>query len=548
MENNKLENIKMYNIMGRSIKILLTIVLSLLFFTNCEDQLDKSPLGELTSETFYNNEADFEAASLAPYSTILNLYYEQFGRGWFAGIWMPDDDSRNERGNDNVEEFIWLPDNGDFRWVWETSYRGIMRSNVILDRLPVAEGFADEDNKPRYEAEAKFIRAYFYFILVRNFGNVPLIPELIKTLDDSRVGNSQPGEVWDLIESDLEFAVSNLPDEWDPDNVGRATSWAARALLGKALLFRAQWEGNDAKYGEALAQLNPIIGRFSLIPDYADNFREESENNTESIWEIQMTRGDFNPWLTTDFGMEQNQNVGAAGTGRKIYSGAACDNNICAPGANGQGYGQIVPTQSLIDEFEPNDARLRHTAYTDTTDVYVEGTNYNPQWSVTGFNVSKYIRPMIITGFPNNWSGNNERVIRYADVLLMAAECELLGNSDVSAAAGYINQVRERARNYYEIFYGTPAPAGTLPDRPTNVSVEEMMDYLMHERRVELAFEVHRYDDLVRWHRAGLINIATDIDFGNTLANQNWDTKHLLKPIPQIEIDNNENLSQNPGY
>ena len=123
-----------------------------------------------------------------------------------------------------------------------------------------------------------------------------------------------------------------------------------------------------------------------------------------------------------------------------------------------------------------------------------------------------------------------------------------MGNGNVERAAELINQVRERARNFYEILNGESAPEGTLPERPDNVSVDQMMEWLMHERRVELAMEVHRYDDLVRWHRAGIINIKNDIDFGNTLANQNWAERHLLKPIPQREIDNNPNLDQNTGY
>jgi len=542
----KLNNIKM------RISIIATLLLTTLVYTQCEDKLDLAPLGELNSETFYKSEKDFEAASLAPYSTILNLYYEQTGRGWFKGIWMPDDDVRDERGrNLNTEIFQWLPNNGDFGYLWDESYKGIMRANVIIDRLPAADNFSDEANKARFEAEAKFIRAYFHFILARNFGNAPVVPELIKSLDDANLPNSQPGEIWDLIESDLRFAAENLPSEWDGDNVGRATSWAARGILGKALLFRAQWEGNNAKYGEALEQFNAIIndGPFELVDDFGDNFRLETENNAESIFEVQMTRGDFNPWLPTDFGLSGNQNVGAAGSGRKIFSGASCDNDNCAPGFNTFGYGEALPTQSLIDEFEENDPRLYHTAYTDTSDVFtVDGDKYNPLWSVTGYNIAKYIRPYDPSGFPPNITTNNERVLRYADVLLMAAEAELLGNGNVTRAAELVNMVRKRARDFYEILNEMPAPAGTLPDRDGSVSTEQMMDWIMHERRVELAMECHRYDDLVRWHRAGLINIATDIDFGNTLANQNWNERHLLKPVPQGEIDINPNLNQNTGY
>lgn len=534
--------------MKRYIKTCLFTAGCLFLYSECDDKLDLGPLGELTSETFYQSEKDFEAASLAPYSTILNLYYDQNGQGWFQGVLFPSDDVRNPQGSNDQVEFIWLPNNGHFSYIWNESYKGIMRANVVIERLPEAQNFTDEANKARFEAEAKFIRAYFYFILVRNFGTPPLVAEVIDNIADSRIGNSQPGEVWDLIEEDLRFAKANLPDTWDESNIGRSTSYAARALLGKVLLYRAQWEGNNAKYGEAITEFNEIVnsGMFRLMDDFGDNFREETENNAESLFEIQMTRGDFNPWLPTDFGLAQNQNVGAAGSGRKIFTGTGCHIGECAPGANAFGYGQVHVTSSLQNAFEENDPRIYHTYYREGEDY--AGTPYDPAWSITGATPAKYIRPFIAEGNPPNITSNNERIIRYADVLLMLAEAELLGNNNVIRAAGLINEVRDRARNNHEIIYGEPAPEGALPPHSDNVSVDQMFEWLMHERRVELALEVHRYDDLVRWHRAGLINISTDVDFGNTLANQNWNERHLLKPIPQGELDNNQNLQQNPDY
>ena len=258
-----------------------------------------------------------------------------------------------------------------------------------------------------------------------------------------------------------------------------------------------------------------------------------------------MTRGDFNPWLPTDFNAA-TQNVGAAGTGRKIFTGTSCHNGECAPGANSFGYGQVHITTSLQNEFEPDDPRIFHTFYRANDDY--AGMPFDPAWSITGATPSKYIQPFIADGFPPNHSSNNERVIRYADVLLMLAEAELLGNNNVGRAAELINEVRARARNNYEIVNGAPPPAGLLPDRSSAATADQMFDWLMHERRVELALECHRYDDLVRWHRAGLINISADIDFGNTLSQQNWNERHLLKPIPQGELDNNANLTQNRNY
>lgn len=529
----------------KSITLGLACVLA---FATCDDKLDLSPLGELNEQSFYNTEKDFEAASLAPYSTILNLYYDQSGSGWFRPVMYPSDDVRNQLGNNDIEEFNWLPNNGDFRNVWDESYKGIMRANVVIEQLEDADGFSDESTKARFEAEAKFIRAYFYFILARNFGDVPIVTSVITSIEDTRVSNSQPGEVWDLIESDLTFAAENLPEFWGDNNVGRATSYAAHALLGKAQLYRAQWLGEESKYQDAITNLQAVVnsGQYSLVEDYGDNFSEEAENNPESVFEIQMTRGDFNPWLPTDFGLAGNQNVGAAGTGRKIFTGTGCNQGNCAPGSNQYGYGLAHITSSLQNEFEPNDPRIYHTFYQEG-DQYADSV-FSASWSVTGATPAKYIRPFAASGFPPNISTNNERIIRYSDVLLMLAEAQLLVNGNVQRAAELINQVRERARNNYEIVYNEPAPDGLLPDRPAEVSADQMHEWLRHERRVELALEVHRYDDLVRWHQAGIINIPTDVDFGNTLANQNWNERHLLKPIPQREIDNNPNLSQNSGY
>ncbi len=534
--------------MKRYIKITASWMIGLLTFSECNDKLDLLPVGELNSESFYNNEKDFEAASLAPYSTLLNFYFNQDGSGWLRPVLYPDDDVRNPQGNNSIEEFIWLPNNGDFNFIWENSYKGILRANVVISQLTEATGFADETTKARFEAEAKFIRAYLYFILARNFGNVPLVTSVITTIADTRVGNSAPGEVWDLIETDLDYAANNLPEKWDQENTGRATRYASLALLGKVQIFRAQWFGNEVKYGEAITNLEAVVnsGQYSLTENYSDNFDEEHENNPESVFEIQMTRGDFNPWLPTDSGLAGNENVGAAGTGRRIFTAAGCNQGNCAPGGNVDGYGNVHITNSLKNEFEENDPRIYHTFYREG-DMYA-GEPYSPAWSITGATPAKYVRPFSTGGFPPNISTNNERVIRYADVLLMLAEAQLLGNGNVARAAELINQVRERARNNYQIVYGEASPANLLPERPATATVEQMHEWLRHERRVELALEVHRYDDLIRWHRAGIINIAVDVDFGNTLANQNWNERHLLKPIPQGEIDNNPNLKQNPNY
>ena len=530
-------------------KIIL-LFFALFIFTECEEKLNLSPIGQLDSESFYQSEEDFTAAILSPYSNLTIYFHNQDGEDYMRPIMMPSDDARDTRGENRDEEiFNWIPNNSRFANIWENTYEGIMRANVIIDRLPEADNFSDEDNKIAYEAEAKFLRGFFNFILARHWGTPPVVDRLITSLEETRVSNSEPGEIWDLIESDLRFAADNLTEEWDEDNRGRATSWTAKALLGKAQIFRAQWMGEPAKYCDAVDNLEEVIssGPYQLISDFGDNFRESAENNAESVFEIQFSRGDFNTWLPVDQELQNNAQVGYAGTARKVYTGAACDNDKCAPGGNVFGYGSILPTPAIAQAFEPNDARRVQTVFVEG-DMYTEDDVYSAEWSLTGHNIAKYNKPFVTSGFPPNYSGNNERVMRYSEVLLLAAEANLLCDGDAQRAAELVNLVRERAREYHEVWYGSAAPAGTLPDRTSSVSEDQMMEWIIEERRVELAFEGKRYDDLVRWHRAGIIDIATDIDFGNELANENWSEQHLVKPIPQREIDNNEALSQNPEY
>ncbi len=176
--------------------------------------------------------------------------------------------------------------------------------------------------------------------------------------------------------------------------------------------------------------------------------------------------------------------------------------------------------------------------------IFLEGDDFNgapyqAAWSITGSTPAKYVKQENLEfRFPLNISTDNERVIRYSDVLLMLAEAKLLGSNDITGAATLVNLVRRRAD-----------PSGViLADRSGAVSKDQLFKWLMHERRIELAFEGHRYNDLVRWHRATLINIKTDINFGRATANTSWDPKHLIKPIPQRDRDLDANLQQNPGY
>lgn len=531
----------------KKIKVFIVSVSCCLFLTDCEKQLDLAPLGELNDQTYYQTEEHFDGASLSVYNTLLNFNWEAYtGWGKMGGILMPDDDMMPSNNSSNDEEdFNWNPSNKQFSFVWAELYKGVQRANVIIDALPKAQGFKDDSRKARYEAEAKFLRAYFNFHLALNWGTPPVIESAVRDYEGTLVANSQPGEIWDIIISDLSFAKENLPEVYDDANVGRVTKGAANALLGKVYLFRAQMEGNTGDYTNAVNALNEVVnsGQYSLVENYGDNFSIEHENNPESVFEVQISNvgsANNNQWLPNDFGTPGNQDVGSVMSGRLAFIRPACGpTGVCAPRNGDAGIGKVATSPSLMDAIEENDPRRPHIFFLEG-DPYDLGENvtFDAEWSVSGSTPSKYLVESSPVGFPSISDYNNDRIIRYSDVLLMLAEAKLLGSGDVAGAAELVNQVRERADPGQEI----------LEPRSSGASVEEMFAWIMHERRIELAFEGWRYYDLVRWHEAGLIDIAIDVDFGREPANAAWSPTYLLKPIPQSDLDVNPNLSQNTGY
>jgi hypothetical protein len=290
------------------------------------------------------------------------------------------------------------------------------------------------------------MRAYFNFILAINWGNPPLLTTVVTAVDQTRQPNSKPGEIWDLVVSDLTFAKQNLPATWNPANTGRATSGAASGLLGRVLLYRAQWENKPALYTAADAEFTSIIssGRYNLRPNFSDNFALATENNAESLFEVQFAYGRDNNWFA-------NEEGGGSGTGRYIMWRAACEQGKCADGANAVGYGFMHVVKPLQDAFEPNDPRRKQTIFMEGDSFPASATpRFKAEWSVTGSTPAKYVlgdkTGAEVTGWQPNMGTNNERVLRYADILLMSAECKILGPSmDLAGAARLINMVRRRA-------------------------------------------------------------------------------------------------------
>jgi len=379
----------------------------------------------------------------------------------------------------------------------------IARANNLLDA-------ADTITTPTEQtainvAEAKFARAFAYFNLVRTFGEVPKIDFRIETQDQAIVPKSTIPEIYALIDEDLQDAVANLPLSWETRFVGRLTQGAALALQAKTLLARNNFSGT-------LSAARMVIesGQYDLSVPYNMIFREQSENSKESVFEIQ-AHYDQN---TRDVGITYANRQGLRGAGEFDL-----------------GWGWNVPNEILLDAFEEGDPRK------DVTVLYSGQVNEPYGEDIPGnldrqyWNKKVYTDPSIraSTGSrTGDWF--NFRVIRYADVVLMAAEAaNELGQTDL--ALEYLEQVRARARG------GNPA---ILPEVTTR-DQDELRQAIRHERQVELGMENERFFDLVRW--------GIDVETFHAAGKTNYQTKHRFIPIPQAEIDRSGGvLEQNPDY
>lgn len=403
--------------------------------------------------------------------------------------WVPDGD---QLWMDDVDNFRFTSTNQAFNGIWVYDYEGIARTNMALNYLTddaiVTKIGMDPELRKRSIGEASFLRAYYYFDLVNNFGDVPVVLKPLKTFNEAyEVAKRVPkAQVWDLINADLANAKNNLPSSKFSNSAEpwRASKGAVIALQAKSALF-------NEKYSDVITLINELqaLNFYSLNTNYFDSFDQTKEfTDNEVIFAYNHQ------------------------TGKTPSNG----NGYCAP----LGWGFFAPTPDFINAFEPNDPRLGYTV------------------DVSKQNVYKLLGEKTGANKGNDDAGNNKIYIRYADVLLWKAEAlNELGNT--TEAITIINQIRGRARNTVTIT-GTTAPAGTLPDRPASSDKALVKTWLMQERRVELGLEGERFLDLKRWKTAKTILTA---------QGKNFQDKNYLYPIPKGEIDKTAGvITQNPGY
>ena len=480
----------------------LSLLAAVLMVACGDDFVEVDPINE-NSEDFFNSEEDYQDALVGAYdllqATYLNVMVGEIASdNTLAG----GESATDTPGIQEIDNMTHTPVNQQLRDIWGWMFAGVNRANYILE----FQDKIDFSGKDQIIAQARFLRAYYYFELVKWFGDVPLaVDQRLLFGDQFNVDRTPRTEVYAQIEQDLIFAAETLPATQAEE--GRITSGAARALLGKAYLYQD-------KFTEAASALDQVIaGPYDLVDDYSTIFELEGENNIESVFEVQYTDKEG-----AGFGCLQcsEGNVAVGFNGIRNYSGPLFDS----------GFSFNVPVQEAYDAFEPGDSRRDIAILNIEEFAAANGATYNEGHEHTGFYNRKYIarKGDANLGDANLTNPNNYRSIRFADVLLMAAEAHnRKANPNDALAREYLNRVRRRA--FGDTDHDIAASGATLTD------------FILEERRLELVGEGHRFFDLVRTGRA-----AQNIP-GFT------PNKNELFPIPTIEIQLAGNRwEQNQGY
>jgi hypothetical protein len=471
--------------------ILLTVIS---IFGCKKDLLNSTPYGQSTSADYWRNADDAIAASNALYSFIGDEYiFAHTEQTW--DICSDDQWRAGDHPEDQaIEEFTYEPSNPQLNDSWSRKYEVISRANAVLINVPDIE--MDEALKTRILGEAHFIRGLMYWQFYRIYGQVPIITEEQVKGNTYNVPKASIEEMKTIIESDFTKAAESLLLENDDVNIGRATKGAAWGYLTKFYVYQENW-------AKAIETGNKVIsGPYALAAHFGDNFKPATKNNPEMLFAIQSTDG----WT---------ENVTA------IYS---------APRPWG-GWGFNEPIKDLADEFEANDERLTYTMGKVGDLIDPGESNGGPQIVPEGLTNTGYFFLKYVNWRPDGGLDNNSNIpmLRAADVYLLVAEAKIRSGAN---GDNEINAVRSR---------------NGLPD-VNNAT----MPQLIHERRVELAGENERHQDLMRWDRAGIIDLKALYakDRGQWKPGRNFQRpKNYLFPLPQRQIDlSNGILKQNPDF
>lgn len=518
-------------------KIIISAIVITIFAACSKSFLDQSPVDQQTDASFYKTPTQALQALVSVYNQLeigdydnIHLVSELasddcFGGGGTSDLTWKQWDRFQEASNMNLG-------------IWQKYYTGIYRANVLLSKLDGVNWGTDSTLKTQYAAEARFLRAYFYFDLVRMFGNIPVTTS---PLNPSEYNTPQvaPAEVYKLIAEDLQFAATNLPataySAIPSTDYGRVNKWAAEALIGRVFLYYTGYYNQTDLAGvitkaDAITHLDNVInaGGYGLVDSFPRLWQSSlsrfvGEDNKETVWSIKFTYKGLGNW---------NQH-----NGNRMQVDIGIRGQILGPYYQGWGAGTV--SSKLYEAYSGADTRKASTIVS-IADENLTAYALKDQAQYTGYFWKKYT-PMK-EGNPVDKGGDlqidnyyDNVVIRFADVLLMAAELNLDGGS-LSKAQDYYNRVRDRA------FLNTTNRKTLTPDAAGK-------NLIMEERRLELALEGHRYWDLLR-QGMSVAKAAIDNNDGNGQFNVNFRTETLgLFKIPEQEINlSNSAYKQNPGW
>ena len=521
-------------------KRIIFIVVCCMMFASCgEEFLNLNPQDDLNLEGFYANETDMNMAVLAAYRGLRDVNLTTLGEirsdntsySWLAG------NPIDERGIDEFKEPL-LETNGNLNSMWNNCYSMILRCNIVLAKNPDAT-FSQERFRTQYEAEARFLRAYAYFVLNLVYQGystdgqllgVCKVDKLISQTESYEIVRSPLEEIYNLIIEDLTFAAANLPRSYSAEDKGRVIQAGAVAMLAKVYMFMAGFplnKGNEY-YNKAIQQMESLYANYpevALAPTYQHlwssphNMALYTKNSVESLFEIQYMKGA--PGESCSSGWNNS------------WAPRFDDGSVLASGGGG---GSNAPTINMSDAYEYGDPRK----YVSMRDGWTDKSGI---WQNDKYVCKYYDVP--ISGSNN---GNNWIALRLADIYLLYAEALVRTGGDKAKAVDYLNKIRQRARNTAGNPAITDAPADLLKDyTPADFPTDEaLLLAIEKERRVELAFEAHRWFDLVRTGRA---RACMELQQFDEIGPFTWDDNKLFYPIhEQVMQQNPGKIIQNRGY
>jgi len=516
---------KTHIVMKKNPKILIIITGLLMVCISCtEDFVNLSNPNDHTTGSFWKTEDD---ALRGVNSVYMALYYDGLYMRLYP--WLMDvraDDMRNTSPwwITDLTNYVTSPDNPCYINTWDGCYKGIFWANQVLTNVPDIE--MENDLKTRILAEAKFLRGLYYYHLVIAYRNIPVVTTLPANSDEFFPAQATPEEAWAQVISDLSDAlVLPVKEDYEDEDLGRATRGAAAGFLAKSYMINRQW--SDAE-PILKAIIDGEYGSYSLVENYRDNFTEANEFNEESLFEVNFERG------------VGGTTLGWVGDPQPDWSKTSGKARTYAP-LGGSGYGDITPTDWIYNEFMEEattddgvDPRAMASMFFDYPGSMVYGRSFASSGVPNYVHVRKYLNDETSANETEWRSGINERILRYSDILLLYAEC-LNELNRTAEAYPFIQEVRDRA---------------SLPNLATarpGMSQEQMREQLDHERALEFCFEAQRYVDLVRWgyfddpDKVEML-IERDPEYGN------WTDGREYLAIPPTEVDVNSNLVQNEGW